>query len=393
MLDDGRQVPEGRHKPSMSNPFTAKVVSFCRFLRANGISAGPKQTVAAAEAAKVIGITDRSILMVGLRAVLCSSKEEWDLFDELWESFWKASAPSTTSGSRSPNSKAEGELVEARSKTLVSFSDAPQHEGLEGEGKAVFGAGKLERLARVEFSEIAQSDLAEMERLSYRLLRRMAFRLARRLKRKTIARGPIDIRRTIRSSISRGGEPASLRYKAKRREQNRLVLFLDVSGSMNAYSLFLLQFAYALQKRFRRVHTFLFSTRLTDITASLRSRSLHQGLAALSREAIGWSGGTKIGESLRELHLSSGRRLLSRDTLFLVLSDGWDTGEPQVLAAELSAIRTRVKKIIWLNPLLGMEGYEPITRGMSAALPHIDVFAAAHNLESLLQLEQHLRIR
>jgi len=110
----------------------------------------------------------------------------------------------------------------------------------------------------------------------------------------------------------------------------------------------------------------------------------------LSREAIGWSGGTKIGESLRELHLAHGRRLLSRDTIFIVLSDGWDTGEPHILAAELSAMRRKVKKTVWLNPLLGMEGYEPITRGMSAALPHIDVFAPAHNLESLLQLERHL---
>src|SRR5262249_25294163 len=161
---------------------------------------------------------------------------------------------------------------------------------------------------------------------------------------------------------------------------------------MNAYSLFLLQFAYALQKRFRRVHTFLFSTRLIDVTAALRSRSLNQGLAALSREAIGWSGGTKIGESLRELHLSHGRRLLSRNTLFIVLSDGWDTGEPHILAAEMSAIQRLVKRTIWLNPLLGMPDYEPITRGMSATLPHIDVFAPAHNLASLLELERHLSV-
>jgi uncharacterized protein with von Willebrand factor type A (vWA) domain len=374
-------------------PLTSRIVAFCRFLRSNGIPAGPKQTVAALEAAKAIGIADRSTLMAALRAALCSSKEEWDLFEELWEGFWKDAGSKVKPPSRSLNAGAEQDLAEARAKTLVSFSNSLQHEGLEADGKAVFGAGKFERLAKVEFSEVPQSDLAELERLSYRLLRRMAFRLARRLKRKTIARGPIDIRRTIRSSISRGGEPVSLRYKARRREQNRLVLFLDVSGSMNAYSLFLLQFAYALQKRFRRVHTFLFSTRLTDITGALRSRSLHQGLAALSREATGWSGGTKIGESLRELQLSRGRKLLSRDTLFIVLSDGWDTGEPQVLAAELSAIRACVKKIIWLNPLLGLEGYEPITRGMSAALPHIDVFASAHNLESLLQLERHLSVQ
>lgn len=370
--------------------FAARIIDFCRFVRVNGIPIGPKQTVDALQAAEAVGITDRPALMAALRAVICSSEEEWYLFDELFEAFWNGAQ--RRSASRGANPDAEKDLAQVQTDS-VCLGDSAHHDSLDTGGKAVVGAGRHEHLAKVEFSEVAQSDLAELERLSQRLLRRMAFRLARRLKRKMISRGPVDIRRTIRSSISHGGEPVDLRYKAKRREQNRLVLLLDVSGSMNAYSLFLLQFAYAMQKRFRRVHTFLFSTRLSEITAALRSRSLHQGLAALSREAIGWSGGTKIGESLRELHVSHGRRLLTRDTLFIVLSDGWDTGEPQVLAAELSAIRKRVKKIIWLNPLLGMEGYEPITRGMSAALPHIDVFAPAHNLESLLELERHLRIR
>lgn len=370
--------------------FTTRIVSFCRFVRVNGIPIGPKQTVDALQAAKTVGITDQAALMAALRAVVCSSKEEWDLFDELFDAFWNG--PQRSSASRGGHSDAEKDLARQQTES-VCWGDSGQHDSLETGGKAVVGAGRHEHLAKVEFSEVSQSDLPELERLSQRLLRRMALRLARRLKRKIISRGLVDFRRTIRASIGRGGEPVDLRYKAKRREQNRLVLLLDVSGSMNAYSLFLLQFAYAMQKRFRRVHTFLFSTRLSEITAALRSRSLHQGLAALSRETIGWSGGTKIGESLRELYALHGRKLLTRDTLFIVLSDGWDTGEPHVLAAELSAIRKRVKKIIWLNPLLGMEGYEPITRGMSAALPHIDVFAPAHNLESLLELERHLRFR
>jgi uncharacterized protein with von Willebrand factor type A (vWA) domain len=367
------------------HPFTTAIVSFCRFVRANGIAAGSKKTLEALAAANILGFKDRSSLRAGLRAVICSSKEEWDLFDGLFEEFWSDLPTAHGVGQRTKRDANQGDT-----RSIGFLGEGIQSQSLEDGGKSLFGAGQHERLGKVEFSEVAQSDLAELERLSRRLLRRMAVRLARRLKRKMVSRGPVDIRRTIRSSISRGGEPIDLRHKTKRREQNRLVLFLDVSGSMNAYSLFLLQFSYALQKHFQRVHTFLFSTRLIDVTVALRSRSLHQGLAALSREAIGWSGGTKIGESLRELQLCHGRRLLSRDTLFIVLSDGWDTGEPQVLAAELSAIRSRVKRTIWLNPLLGTEGYQPLTRGMSAALPHIDVFAPAHNLESLLQLEEHL---
>jgi uncharacterized protein len=127
-----------------------------------------------------------------------------------------------------------------------------------------------------------------------------------------------------------------------------------------------------------------------EITAALRTRDLPEALLALSQESAGWSGGTKIGESLLDFNHRYGGRLLSHDTVVMILSDGWDTGEPEILARELSSIQRRSRQVIWLNPLLGMEGYEPLTRGMSAALPFIDVFAAAHNLESLLDLERHL---
>ena len=235
-----------------------------------------------------------------------------------------------------------------------------------------------------------QQDAEALERLSLRLFRRMTLRLSRQLRIASAGIGPLDLRRTIRHGIPRGGELIDLKYRIRKRKPGRLVILLDVSGPMNPYSLFLLKFAYALEKHFQRVHTFLFSTQLVDITAALKTPSLSEALAALSREDAGWSGGTKIGESLREFHRVHGRRLLSRDTLLMILSDGWDTGEPDLLAAELAAAKRRVGKLIWLNPLLGLEGYEPITRGMSAALPFIDVFAPAHNLESLLALERHL---
>jgi len=203
-------------------------------------------------------------------------------------------------------------------------------------------------------------------------------------------RGHVDLRRTIRRSISRGGDPITLSFRNKKLQQDRLAVLLDISGSMNAYSLFLLRFAYALQKHFKRVDTFLFSTQLAEITPMLRSRDLTQALFSLGQVAAGWSGGTKIGESLRDFNVFHGRKLLTRNTLFLILSDGWDTGEPDVLEAQLAAIKRRVRKIIWLNPLLGMAEYKPLTRGMSTALPFVDVFAPAHNLESLLELERHL---
>jgi uncharacterized protein with von Willebrand factor type A (vWA) domain len=369
----------------------AAIVEFCRFAREHGLAGGVKETLDCLQAADAVGVADRQTLRIALRAVLCGSKDDWDLFDELFDDFWrtrreKHSAPS---GDRQRPKQPADDWSRAQSGTIELIGASTKAHPEDGEGKAVTGATAVERLRRVDLSRISQRDVPELERLSLRLLRQMSARLSRRLKAMQ-PRGPVDLRRTLRRSISRGGEPFNLSRKGRRRQRARLVILVDVSGSMNPYSLFLVRFAYALQKHFKRVNTFLFSTQLTEITAALRTRNLPEALQALSQEPSGWSGGTRIGESLRDFNHRYGRRLLSRDTMFMILSDGWDTGEPEVVAGELSAIQGRSRQVIWLNPLLGIEGYEPLTRGMSAALPFIDVFAPAHNLESLLELERHL---
>jgi uncharacterized protein with von Willebrand factor type A (vWA) domain len=258
-----------------------------------------------------------------------------------------------------------------------------------GAGKAVYGASAQQRLKRVDFSEVAVDDLAALEEISMRLLRRMTLRLSRRL---IIGDrgGRVDLRRTIRRSTVHGGDPITLAYKTRKPSKSNFVILLDVSGSMNFYSLFLVRFAYALQASFRRVATFLFSTNVVAISDLLRARSLTEALRRLSQRAAGWSGGTKIGDSLRQFNRLYGSKVLTRDTVFMILSDGWETGEPQSLAGQMQALRRRVSRILWLNPLLGLKDYQPLTRGMAAALPYVDVFAPAHNLESLLALEKHL---
>jgi len=364
------------------------IVDFCRFAEANGLAAGVKESLAALESARTVGVDERQTFKAALRAVLCSSKADWDLFEELFEAFW--SGEGSTHRPQRIKVAVSGKPPESQHEKALAVPIPGKIETAEGqEGKAVLGATIQERLRQADFSQITSADLADLEQIALRLLRQMSLRLSRRLKAAKL-RGKVDLRRTIRLSISRGGDPIDLSFRNRRLQQLRLVILLDVSGSMNAYSLFLVRFAYALQKYFKRADTFLFSTRLTDITAALKAHNLSEALEAVAQEAADWSGGTKIGESLREFVAAHGR-LLSRNTLFMVLSDGWDTGEPDTLAAELSEIKRRVRKLIWLNPLLGMEGYEPVTRGMSAALPHIDVFAPAHNLQSLLELEEHLR--
>jgi len=364
-----------------------RIVEFCRFARASGIAAGVKETLDAVRAASAVGIANRQNVKFALRAVICSAKADWDVFDEMFDAFWSGAHPARKFEHSKDAREQESQQENAELASMAPSSAAMAE--LE-EGKAVMGATVHERLKKADFSEVKHADLAELERISLRLLQQMSLRLSRRI-RNLAAQGRVDLRRTIRRSIPRGGDPIDLSFRRRKLQQLKLVIALDISGSMNAYSIFFIRFAYALQKYFKRVDTFLFSTELTEITFTLRARQLRDAMESLAGQAAGWSGGTKIGESLQKLTMLHGRRLFSRDTVFMVLSDGWDTGDPEVLTEELGAIKRRVRKLIWLNPLLGMADYQPITRGMSAALPYIDVFAPAHNLESLLNLETHLR--
>jgi uncharacterized protein with von Willebrand factor type A (vWA) domain len=364
------------------------IVEFCQFARANGIAAGVKESLEALRAASAIGIENRQNLKFALRAVLCSTKADWDIFDEIFDAFWSESAGQISLERTKCSKNMREQESQQENAELASMAHSSAAAEME-EGKAVMGATAHERLKKADFSEVKQGDLAELEKISLRLLQQMSLRLSRRI-RSLAVRGRVDLRRTIRKSIGRGGDPIDLSFRRRKLQPLKLVIALDVSGSMNPYSIFFVRFAYALQKYFKRVDTFLFSTQLTEITSTLRARQLRDALESLAGHAAGWSGGTKIGESLHQLTQLQGRRLFSRDTVFMVMSDGWETGDPAVLAEELSAIKRRVRKLIWLNPLLGMADYQPITRGMSAALPYIDVFAPAHNLESLLNLETQL---
>ena len=363
------------------------IIEFCQFARTHGLSAGIQQVLAAIEATKLIGDVDRQEFAFTLRTAVTSSKEEWDLFFELFDSFWNTSAPkSKRTSDKAGKANTSQSNASSRTLSIESVGDASRPEA---EGKAVSGASAERRIRKMDFSSVSQDDSASLEEISLRLFRRMSLRLSRRLRIREFG-DRVDLRRTIRRSIHRGGDPIVLAFQGRKTQVHRLVIFLDVSGSMNSYSLFLVRFAYTLQKYFKRVDTFLFSTDVVEISEVLRTRNLAEALHGLSEKAAGWAGGTKIGESLNEFNRRYNRKLLSRNTVFIILSDGWDTGEPEMLSEQLRKISYRVKKLIWLNPLLGLKEYEPVTRGMIAALPYIDVFAPAHNLESLLELEKFL---
>lgn len=203
--------------------------------------------------------------------------------------------------------------------------------------------------------------------------------------------GRINLRRTIRHSISYGGEPIELYRKSQKPKKQRLIVLLDVSGSMDKYSFYLLRFICALKEQFRQLEAFLFSTQLLRVTKALQLNRIDQILQTVSDQAEHWSGGTRIGTCLGKFNERYGKLLLNGSPIVLILSDGLDTGTPEELQKELKYIKGKARKLIWLNPLKGMKGYAPIAKGMSAALPAIDEFRSAHNLESLLELENILQ--
>ena len=359
------------------------VVEFCRFLRRNGFPVGIKETIDSLSAASIVTVADVSAFRAALRSLLSTSKEQSVLFDLLFDEYWSLRLV--------PREMPETDQTTIRASSQHgkfdrSFSDSRPETDLSDQ--ATSGASAAERLKRMDFSKIPLSDLPVLEQIALQLWKQMSVRILRRWRLQG-ANGPLDLRRTIRHSIGHGGDPVELMRKGRKPRKTNLITLLDVSGSMELYSAFLLRFLFALNKYFKRVDSFLFSTHLIPISAALRSKHLPDVLKNLSETVQEWSGGTRIGECLKDFNEKYARKLLTKHSVVMILSDGWDTGSPDLLNAELRKIRNRAHRLIWLNPLLGLAGYEPITRGMSMALPHTDVFAPAHNLQSLLDLEKH----
>ena len=240
----------------------------------------------------------------------------------------------------------------------------------------------------MSFSAFAADELQAITDLIIIIARLIATRLSRRTR--AARQGSlVDLRRTMRRNLRYGGDVLELVWRRRKIRKASLVLLCDVSGSMDIYSRFLVQFVYALQGALSHVESFLFSTSLTRVTDVLGHRDIREALRDASERVPDWSGGTKIGASLRQFNDAYGRLVDSR-TIVVICSDGWDTGDLDVLESAMRTLHARAGRVIWLNPLLGSPGYEPVTQGMSVALPYVDVFASAHNLSGLRALERYL---
>ncbi|MCH8054628.1 MAG: VWA domain-containing protein, partial [Deltaproteobacteria bacterium] len=219
---------------------------------------------------------------------------------------------------------------------------------------------------------------------------KIATQVSRRRKR-ALKGDEVDPRRTMRKSIKYGGEIIELVSRKRRIKKNRVVLLCDVSGSMDCYSRFLIQFMYGLQNELWGVETFVFSTSLSRITHLIRTKDIASALERISNSVLGWSGGTNIGRSLDTFNREFAPSLVTHRTVAVIFSDGWDRGDVALLEREMRNLKRRCRKIIWLNPLLASENYEPLCKGMQAALPYLDLFLSMHNLNSLMTLGRTLQ--
>jgi uncharacterized protein len=360
-----------------------KLIVFCRELRAQGLSVTPSEVVTAATALQLID-TDREEVFLSLRSILTTSVDDFPIFEEVFERFWNQSYSVSTTAvhiqSSSPRQSPKG-LAFFLEHWGSSFSGGAQSVKLPG-------ASETETSATKDFSEFSNEELEEISRLARRIVRRLAKRPSRRWR--PVKHGHrVNLRRSLRLSLKTGGELIELAYKERRPKRTKLFVICDVSGSMDIYSRLLLQFVYGLQNSFAKVESFVFATSLARITGDLKNKTYQRALDRLATNIRGWSGGTRIGASLAMFNDQWLARIDKR-TIVIILSDGWDTGEPERLAAQLSLLKRRAGRLIWLNPLLGSADYAPVTRGMQAALPFINVFAPAHDLQSLRALEPHL---
>ncbi len=361
----------------------SRLMGFAGFLHANGYGVGGGDSTRVLETAEQTGVFDGEILRWSLKALLCGRGDEWRRFDALFDAYFMppnrkafVDSPAVRSAPQLPGSAddAKAQLPEAGAASGAG-SDAGNTER--------HGASREESLASTDFRDLDRAGQArDIETLMRRFARRLRHLELRREARFAHGRR-LDLQGTIRRSVASGGTPFRLSWKDRRRVRPRLVLLLDVSRSMSQYSFFYLRLARALCAELADVHCFIFHTRITGVGEALRDPDPWRSQERLHLLAAGWAGGTRIGECLDDFNRRHAPRLVHARTAVIVVSDGYDTGEPEALSAALAALGRRARRIVWLNPLLSRPDFRPESRGMQAALPHLDLFAPGADLESI----------
>jgi uncharacterized protein len=377
-----------------------KLAGFAGTLRDNGFKVGLAETRDALAILAHSLASRPTLLRPAFRSLFCATHSDWRRFDKIFDAYWLGAGMRqvrTLSGvaaeSRTPAHRhadtAPSQGSFSRPDHVERHNDADRQSAADGSGRRE-GASRFENLASTDFRHITNAtDMAQAHALAERLARVMRARLVRRDQIRRRGRR-LDLRRTIHRNVSHGGTPVDLAWRRRKIKPLRLVVLLDASGSMNLYTAFFVRFLHGVVDAFRQAEAFVFHTRLAHVSPSLRDRDVTRAVDKLSLMAQGMGGGTRIGESLATFNRWHARRVINSRTAVMIVSDGYDTGAPEHLAEEMRRLRRRCRKIVWLNPLIGWRDYSPQARGMQAALPYVDLFAPAHNLESLAALEPYL---
>ena len=375
-----------------------RLIGFGRDLRRRGLPVGTGRIVTFCRAAGALGLLERDDLYWAARSSLISRPEDVETFDEAFAAWFgtgfrlelpmPGSAPDVNGMAAEDERALEGDDLDDRV-IAREWHELEEDALTHGEASIRIVASAAEMLREKSFG-----DLTEEERLRVsHLIRKLALQLpVRRTRRYRAApSGPrFDVRRTLRRSLRTQGEPFERAWRDRGRRTRPLVLILDISGSMAPYSRALMQFAFAAMAAGRRVEVFCFGTRLTRVTRTLRTKDPDRALREIGHLVEDWEGGTRIGASLKELVDGWSQRASIRGAVAVICSDGLERGEPDLLRDQMAKLRRLVHKIVWVNPLKGSPHYEPLARGMAAALPSIDEFLPGHNLESLEELSRAL---
>jgi uncharacterized protein with von Willebrand factor type A (vWA) domain len=386
-------VASARGKGTLPN-----MMAFGRALKQLGVKVSLSQVLDASRSADLVSIAERNDFRALLRANLITQKEDFPVFDMLFDCFWREQSyervpmetmdiQGTPAESDAPEGgDEEGGLEEAASEALAQ-ENLPL-ENLDEFSVPTYSPQEL--MNRKDFSEMGVEESRAIARAILLIATKIATQISRR---KKIGRkgNVVDPRSTMRRSMKYGGEVIELSRRKKRIKKTKVVLLCDVSGSMDCYSRFLIQFMYGLQNELWGVETFVFSTSLSRITHLIRTKNIVDALEKISGSILGWSGGTNIGRSLHSFNRNFAPSMVTHRTVVVIISDGWDRGDVSLLEKEMRDIKRRAKKIIWLNPLLASENYEPLCKGMQAALPYLDLFLSVHNVNSLVSLGRTLQ--
>ncbi|MDJ0753407.1 MAG: VWA domain-containing protein [Ardenticatenaceae bacterium] len=375
----------------MSNSFfLANALQFTRVLKAAGLPISSSQAQDFCQALTLVDMGQKEQFFYVARGTLVMRQEHLRLFEVLFNLFWRPAITKNGRGQKMPVAPRHNRpRNHPYSLAMLMASKAKRNDqALEIADKAgSFSSSEL--LQSKDFGHLTIEELETVKKLIQEMRWQVSLRTTRRFTADDSGQR-LHLRRCLRAAAKFNGTPLQLAYQSKKIKERPLILLADISGSMEKYARLTLQFFYSVTHSLKTVEAFVFGTRLTRITPQLKLKNIDQAINLAARDVVDWSGGTRIGDSIKQFNREWSRRVLRRGAIVVIMSDGWERGDVSELGREMRYLHHRCHRLIWLNPLSGRVGYQPLVEGMAAALPYIDDFLPIHNLQTLSTLAEHL---